>query len=384
MRHPLLHLILVAAATTAVSLLSYTTTINNTTASYICYRFLFLRHPLLVCSPLLFSLHLSTLPLPAIFVCVYSLGSTLIFFSAFVAFCLLIHRLRRENLWHNTIVFFRPAANFRESPMAPGRAPPRPAVGRPPGEHCSGGCPPGSHARARSVATAVRSRSRQKVVNFAGRPGARPRPAVPERTVKSRSAHSGPKTFLQKRQNKTVQRPRKKQNATRTHEIILPKNPPTSYEAPAQGIMRSVEHGSGRQEQLTFSGWAALLLSIVHPSRERTNKLELRAGSRLQGGASVTHKHSLGWPVRSDITYVTSFYKTRYVPYIPVYARNTNETFYNRWSSSDAVTTGAKALPRSNVQQGTSLLDLREAGAADFRRGLARIDQARAAGAGFH
>ena len=52
--------------------------------------------------------------------------------------------------------------------------------------------------------------------------------------------------------------------------------------APAHESMRSAEHGSGHQEQLAFSSSAALLLSIVHPSRERTNTLELRVGSKLR------------------------------------------------------------------------------------------------------
>ena len=42
--------------------------------------------------------------------------------------------------------------------------------------------------------------------------------------------------------------------------------------------MRSIEHGSGHQEQLAFSGSAALLLPTGHPSRERAGALARAEG----------------------------------------------------------------------------------------------------------
>ena len=101
-------------------------------------------------------------------------------------------------------------------PAAPGR---RPAV--------RGARPRGPRPCAQPVAAAARSR-RKKSASFAGAPqGSAPPCRAGAGRVETRSANSGPKTFLQKRKKK-ISAHAKKRPAARTHEIMRPKNPPTS------------------------------------------------------------------------------------------------------------------------------------------------------------
>ena len=128
------------------------------------------------------------------------------------------------------------------------------------------------------VARAARSRRRKNSISLAETPSPPP------------LAHCVPNIFYQRTLQRASKLETPRPSPTREHATE-----PSHTLAPAHENIRSIEHGYGHQEHLTFSGSAALLLSIVHPSSERAGTLARAECGEQVAGRGFCRAESLPW-----------------------------------------------------------------------------------------